>query len=257
MLLVVSLVIPCLLVSVPAVIAYRGERQLGIAFHWVSHTLEVQRELQRLLVSFVDAETGQRGFLLVSDESYLEPYKSALSGLQGQITMLRNLTSDNHVQQEHLRQLDPLVAAKLDFMAQTIALQQQGEGEAALALIKTNRGKQTMDAIRARLELMEEEESRLLVNREAQLAARARLSTSLLTALVALNFLFAGAIFVMFRRLANMQSLVTVCAWSRTIEYEGAWLSFEEYLLRRFNLNTSHGISPAEAKKAFGDLQPK
>ena len=50
--------------------------------------------------------------------------------------------------------------------------------------------------------------------------------------------------------------LVTVCAWSRTIEYQGEWISFEEYLKRRFNLDTSHGISPAEAQKAFPDLQP-
>jgi len=50
----------------------------------------------------------------------------------------------------------------------------------------------------------------------------------------------------------RVQTLVTVCAWSRTVEYEGEWISFEQYLLRRFNVNTSHGISPAEAEKAFG-----
>lgn len=53
----------------------------------------------------------------------------------------------------------------------------------------------------------------------------------------------------------QVAGLVTVCAWSRTIEYEGEWVSFEEYLKRRFNLDTSHGISPAEAKKAFGYLK--
>ena len=54
----------------------------------------------------------------------------------------------------------------------------------------------------------------------------------------------------------KVQSLVTVCAWSRTVEYEGEWISFEKYLLRRFNVNTSHGISPAEAEKAFGTKAP-
>ena len=54
----------------------------------------------------------------------------------------------------------------------------------------------------------------------------------------------------------RVAGLVTMCAWSRTVEYEGEWISFEEYLKRRFNLDTSHGISPAEAKKAFGDLKP-
>jgi len=56
---------------------------------------------------------------------------------------------------------------------------------------------------------------------------------------------------------AKVSGLVKICAWSRTIEYEGEWVSFEEYLKRRFNMDTSHGISPAEAEKVFRDLKPK
>ena len=50
----------------------------------------------------------------------------------------------------------------------------------------------------------------------------------------------------------QVNTLVRVCAWSRTVEYQGEWISFEQYLQRRFNVNTSHGISPAEAEKVFG-----
>jgi len=59
------------------------------------------------------------------------------------------------------------------------------------------------------------------------------------------------------RELENrVNALVTVCAWSRTVEYEGEWISFEKYLLKRFNVNTSHGISPEEAEKMFGMKVP-
>lgn len=54
----------------------------------------------------------------------------------------------------------------------------------------------------------------------------------------------------------RVQDLVTMCAWSRTVEYEGEWISFEQYLRRRFNINTSHGISPGEAEKVFGSATP-
>jgi hypothetical protein len=47
----------------------------------------------------------------------------------------------------------------------------------------------------------------------------------------------------------KVEGLATICAWSRTIEYEGTWISFEEYLQRRFGIRTSHGISPMEAAK--------
>jgi len=54
---------------------------------------------------------------------------------------------------------------------------------------------------------------------------------------------------------ARVESLVTICAWSRTVKYEDEWISFEQYLLRRFNINTSHGISPSEAEKIFKQLE--
>ena len=40
-----------------------------------------------------------------------------------------------------------------------------------------------------------------------------------------------------------------MCAWSRTIEYQGEWISFEEYLKRHFGIDTSHSISPDVAQK--------
>ena len=256
-LIAVGLVVPCLLICIPPILAYRAQRQLANSFQGVSHALEIERELKSLHSLLVDAETGQHGFLLTSRNYYLAPYQSAVDQIPRQISMLRKLTAGNPIQREHLRQLDPLVTDKLNFLAETISLQQRGNHEAALARVSTDHGKQTMDAIRARLGLMEQQESRLLATREAELASRARFSTGLLSTLVALNFLFAVLMFVMFRRLSKIQGLARMCAWSRTIEYQGEWLSFEQYLLRRFNFNTSHGISPAESEKAFEHLQHK
>lgn len=53
----------------------------------------------------------------------------------------------------------------------------------------------------------------------------------------------------------RVDTFVTICAWSHTVEYQGEWISFEEYLQRRFNISTSHGISPAEFQKALGDVK--
>lgn len=251
-LMTIGLLIPCLLISVPAVLAYRGQHQLFKSFHWVSHTLEVQHQLSRLLSLLADTETGARGFLLSSHPEYLEPYRSAVAQIPGQTAQLRALTADNRVQQEHLRQIDPLVATKLDLLSQMIALQEHGDREGALRLFDTGRSAELMDAIRQRLAVMEQEESRLLIIRQKALASQSRFGTGLATSLVALNVFFAVVILMLVRRLARLQHLVTICAWSRTVEYEGEWLSFENYLERRFNLSTSHGISPAEAEKAFG-----
>lgn len=53
----------------------------------------------------------------------------------------------------------------------------------------------------------------------------------------------------------RVEGLVRMCAWSRTVELNGEWLSFEDYLMRRFNLETSHGISPAEGVRHFGGAE--
>ena len=65
-------------------------------------TMEVIQRVDGLLSSLKDAETGQRGFLLTSRESYLQPFNDARASLPGQIQQLRNLTFDNPQQQARL-----------------------------------------------------------------------------------------------------------------------------------------------------------
>lgn len=52
----------------------------------------------------------------------------------------------------------------------------------------------------------------------------------------------------------RIETLVKMCAWTRTVEYQGEWLSFEEYLRRRFNIETTHGMSPVETERQLADL---
>ncbi len=54
---------------------------------------------------------------------------------------------------------------------------------------------------------------------------------------------------------ARVNELAHICAWSRTVEYEGEWISFEQYLERRFHQKTTHGISPTEAARMLATLK--
>jgi len=53
----------------------------------------------------------------------------------------------------------------------------------------------------------------------------------------------------LFLRYRRTERLLRVCAWSKTVEYKGEWISFEQYLAQRFGLDITHGINPAEAEK--------
>jgi hypothetical protein len=156
------------------------------------------------------------------------------------------LIADDPSQQTNLVQLRELFNSRSELLTQAIQLQRDGNREQALALIRTESGRARMDELRALISRMGYEEQQALSLLQTGLRARTHSLTTLLSALVCLNVLFALVVLYLLYRLSRVHPLVTVCAWSRTIEYEGEWLSFEEYLKRRFNVDVTHGISPAE-----------
>src|ERR1700745_151443 len=73
-------------------LAYRNTRQLLEDAGWVAHTQEVLDLTGDVLRTVVDAETGQRGFLLTGEENFLEPYHEALARLDQQVRTLKDKT---------------------------------------------------------------------------------------------------------------------------------------------------------------------
>ena len=132
----------------------------------VNHTNEVVRELEAVLADATAAETGQRGFLLAGPAprqlDYLKPYTEAAARVHDRLRRLRELTRDNPAQQERLDALEQHVGAKLDELARTVALRRRRGFAAALEVVLTDEGQRHMDAIRATLGAMRDEEEELL-----------------------------------------------------------------------------------------------
>ena len=116
---------------------------------WVNHTNEVILETKNLIGYIKDMETGQRGYLLTEDTSYLEPYHTGLINSKDHFERLRELTIDNPLQQKRLISLKKSMHLKFDELAETIKLTQENHGNASVALkiVKQNKGKQYMDNI--------------------------------------------------------------------------------------------------------------
>src|ERR1700744_2247299 len=115
--------------------------------------------LDELLSTIKDAETGQRGYLLTNNDRYLEPYNAALPVATAELDQLAELTRDNPNQQARIPQLKLHIDAKFAELKQTIDLRRTQGAEAALAVVTTDRGKAEMDAIRAQLAAMDQEEA--------------------------------------------------------------------------------------------------
>ncbi|MCS3744151.1 response regulator [Rhizobium sp. BK661] len=166
----------------------------------IVHTHEVILGLSKVLSSIQDAETGQRGFVLTGDERYLDPYQAALTSIPQRIAEIADLTKDNPEQQRRLPMLRQHVDAKLAELKETIDMRRSQGLEPALALVNSDRGKIEMDAVRAQLGAMTEEETNLRAARLAEMesAYNTALVTSMLAA--ALGIVLTIAIGVMVRR---------------------------------------------------------
>lgn len=114
----------------------------------VMHSYQILNLLESIHSMLKDAETGQRGFLLTSDESYLEPYNHASDQVDESFRSLWQLTLDNPQQVVKVKQLSAASAAKLAELKRTIHLGRTQGFDAAVAVVKSNQGKNAMDDIR-------------------------------------------------------------------------------------------------------------
>src|SRR5713226_7166989 len=144
-----SLLFALALVLVIAFVSYRAWAALGRRSEQLSITQQIVDETNALLSSLKDAETGQRGFLLTGDERYLEPYRRALVEIPATLNTLTKTTANRRPDQaRRIDALKPLVRNKLDELQQTIELR-KGKGlDAALAVVRSDRGEAVMDQIR-------------------------------------------------------------------------------------------------------------
>jgi PAS domain S-box-containing protein len=155
-----------LLIVAGAAIGFRNIHQLEKDQYWVVHTHVVIDSLDDLLSTIKDAETGQRGYLITGNEDYLKPYQNAATTVDAKVNSFDELTKDNPYQQEHIDRLRTVLKAKLDELAQTIALRKAQGFEASENVVSTNLGKEKMDALRGLIGDMREEEEQLLTDRQ-------------------------------------------------------------------------------------------
>jgi signal transduction histidine kinase len=139
------------------------------AKNWRVHTADVLEMLAKAKDAMVDAETGVRGYLITSDENFLEPYRRGGNAYTAAIQKLRDLATDNPALQSRLDELDELAKKWRSGIAEReIALMAKPETrEDARALASLRAGKTAMDVIRAKVDEIEGIERDLLAKRAA------------------------------------------------------------------------------------------
>lgn len=111
---------------------------------------EILAEANALLSSLKDAETGQRGYLLTGDQTFLQPYLAVRNTISDNLNHLKKINS-NKLADIHLKAITPLIDAKMLELSRLIDLRNNTSITAMTAEISTGKGKQLMDLIRAEM----------------------------------------------------------------------------------------------------------
>ncbi len=172
----------------------------------MGQSIEVEGQLAQLFSLIQGAETGQRGYLLTGDDSYLAPYSAAGPDLDREFKAVGDALADDPIQEQRLTTLRRLARGKQEELAATIAMYRAGNAEAALARIRTGEGRKAMDGIRETIALMlDEERSRQSVLRASVSQAASKLQIGVIA--VAIVFL-ALAVFAVINAYKQMRGLV-------------------------------------------------
>jgi signal transduction histidine kinase len=104
--------------------------------------------LGKVVQLVLDAETGQRGYLLTGEKSYLEPYTAATLALGKKVAALRIFFASNENQQTDFAVMSRHIAGKLAEMDLTVRSRKNGNEAAWKFVITTDVGQEHMEIIR-------------------------------------------------------------------------------------------------------------
>ena len=131
-----------------ALVNFQASETRAAAVDAMDRTALAMRELNLLSASLKDAETGQRGYLLTGESSYLQPYQLALTAIDRQITALTRSTADDPAQHALVVQIEDVSRQKLIELNKAFELRKAGDADGAAALIRTDVGRKLMERLR-------------------------------------------------------------------------------------------------------------
>lgn len=168
--------------------------------YWVTHTAEVEAELNRTEVYALDSMIGARGVLLAGDRVYLDMYRSNSERLSQAPKRIGDMTIDNPAQARNADLLEAEVGDFVSYWGHLVPAGTEKRPQLANLTQFFAEGKSRLDALRTTLTKMKEREDALMVKR-AEALTQSKLYFNLAVILGAfLSALFTVLAFVFIRR---------------------------------------------------------
>ena len=218
----------------------------------LKESYEDRERLNGLRDDLDELQAGETGFLLTGDQAYLRAHQFSYDDTSVRLNYLNTLYAKRPAQLERWHRLRPLVEAKLAQYREVTSLKKSGQDDKALQVANGNGQTSIIDQIRTIIAEMQLAEDGTLTDRkranETKLDTSDAVSTGLLF-LSATVVIYAG---VLILRIRQLQSIITICAWTQRVNFNGKWMPMEDFLWRRFRVKVSHGISEEAFEGVMG-----
>ncbi|MGC4002347.1 MAG: CHASE3 domain-containing protein [Pirellulales bacterium] len=133
---------------VSGIVAYLNTRTLRETSVSVTRTHEVLVALTDVLSLVKDAETGQRGYIVTGQESYLQPHSTAVNLLDKKLAEIESYGDEFPELKDRMAGLRANLDLKLKELAETIDVRRSQGFEAAQLIVVSDRGRDAMERIR-------------------------------------------------------------------------------------------------------------
>jgi CHASE3 domain sensor protein len=166
-----------------------------------TQTSTLQADISTVLKDLTDMETGQRGYLLTGDDSYLQPYTDANARVATDLANLRTGLAQRPEQERSLApQIESLAKSKQAEMARSISLRQRGYRHRAFMLVNSNEGQEYMQKARTLLSSLSATENSNFETLETERNAAARQALTQTIAASSCLLIVAGCLVAFIRR---------------------------------------------------------
>jgi CHASE3 domain sensor protein len=209
----------------------------------LKQSYEDREQLNGLRNDLDELQAAEIGFLLTGRQSYLWSHEFSFDDTSARVARLKSLYSDRPLQLEKLKRLVPLIDEKLAEYRTVTSLKSSKQDERAVQLANGDGQTPIIEQIRSIITEMQVADDGVLAERKRASEANLDTSDAVSTGLL---FLSGAVVFwagVMVLRIRQLQSIITICAWTQRVNFNGQWMSMDDFLWRRFRVKVSHGIS--------------
>lgn len=225
-------------------------KRLADADHRAQGAQQTLADAARLLGTMNDAESMARRYLLTGELTELSAFGDALQRYPVELAQLHRGYLSRNDGSGHFTALQEALATHFTQLQIALASAASNGAFSGLTQIESELSHQVRGQILSLIQALQQAELTALANSSTVVTERAESIQALNIGLIVLAAtLTATGAWLVIRRVREIEKLITVCAWTRQVRWRGHWISFEEYLAKRFRLHCTHGICEEAAEK--------